>query len=190
MRRSPSANGVHRRSNSRCGPPPSPNGAEGRSTPPPEPSPNGSIPRNDLGQFAKGYAGGPGNPYARRVAALRRAFHSVFTEDDMAAVARVMLKLALDGDVAAAKLLLAYAVGKPTPAADPDGLDFDELRLYHKAIDTTRNTLSFINALPAEVSCAIVQAVRPHLTKDLTHQLIEGLQASPGQLQDGESDES
>ena len=36
---------------------------------------------------------------------------------------------ALAGDVAAGKVLLSYVVGKPAPAADPDWLDLDEMRL-------------------------------------------------------------
>ena len=178
MSRSPSANGVHRHANSRCGPLPSPIGAEAPSTPAPAPSPKGSIPRNELGQFAKGYAGGPGNPYARRVAALRRAFHSVFTEEDLRALARVLLKQALGGDAAAAKLLLAYAIGKPAPA-DPDGVDFDELRLYRLAVETTLNLPSVVNALPPDVACGIVQAARPHIATDTARQIVQGL-ATPG----------
>jgi len=190
MSRSASANGVHRRANSRCGPPPAPNGAQSRPTPPPEPSPNGSIPRDELGQFGKGNAGGPGNPYARRVAALRRAFQSVVAEEDMQALGRVLLKQALDGDTAAAKLLLAYAVGKPTPAADPDGVDFDELRLYRLAIETTLTLPSVLNALPPDVACGLVQAARPHIAAGTARKLLEGLTAPPGEAADAALDVS
>src|SRR5438874_2406394 len=37
-----------------------------------------------------------------------------------------MAELALAGDVQAAKLVLAYAVGKPAAAPDPDRLDVEE----------------------------------------------------------------
>lgn len=36
-----------------------------------DPIPNGSNGRDSQGRFATGNSGGPGNPYARQVAALR-----------------------------------------------------------------------------------------------------------------------
>ena len=47
----------------------------------------------------------------------------------MTGVARKVRDQALAGDVAAGKVLLSYVVGKPAPAADPDWLDLDEMRL-------------------------------------------------------------
>ena len=47
----------------------------------------------------------------------------------MTGVARRVRDQALAGDVAAGKVLLSYVVGKPAPAADPDWLDLDEMRL-------------------------------------------------------------
>ena len=41
-----------------------------------------------------------------------------------------MAELALAGDVQAAKLVLAYAVGKPAAAPDPDRLDVEEWHYF------------------------------------------------------------
>ena len=84
---SPSRNGVNG---------PSPNGANG-------PVPSGREPD---GRFAKGNSGGPGNPFARRVAALRQAALESVTPDDMRAIMAMLTALARDGDVAAAKVVL------------------------------------------------------------------------------------
>jgi hypothetical protein len=71
--------------------------------------------------------GGPGNPYARRVAAMRTQLLDAVDADGIAEVARAMLVAAKAGDTAAARLVLSYAVGPPLPAADPDRLDANEL---------------------------------------------------------------
>ncbi len=63
-----------------------------------------------------GNPGGPGNSFARRVAALCVAILRRTTEDDVAAIADRLVALALEGDLAAAKLVLSYAIGLP---ADP-----------------------------------------------------------------------
>ena len=81
------------------------------------PIPNG---RNTDGRFAKGNAGGPGNPYARRVAALRRALLDCVTEDDIKAIAKAVIEEAKDGNIAAAKIIFQYTLGKPDSAANLD----------------------------------------------------------------------
>jgi hypothetical protein len=75
-------------------------------TPPPEadaaPSTKG---RDGRGRFAPGNPGGPGNPFARRSAALREALCEAVTEENLKDLARVLLLHAQGGDVPAAKLL-------------------------------------------------------------------------------------
>jgi hypothetical protein len=91
------------------------------------PSPNGSNGRDTSGKFAKGNSGGPGNPYARRVAQMRSIIAQEFTDEDLHQVARKLVDMAKNGDLAAAKLLLSYSVGRPVePACDPDHVDAQE----------------------------------------------------------------
>src|SRR5207237_3907656 len=86
------------------------------------------------GRFAKGNPGGSGNPFARQVAALRQALLDAVSPDDLAAIAQALAQKAKQGDVAAAKVLLTYLVGKPAPAPDPDCLDVEEVgRLRERA---------------------------------------------------------
>ena len=93
----------------------------------PSPSPNGSNGRDSCGKFAKGNSGGPGNPYARRVAQMRSIIAAEFTDEDVHQVLRKLVEMAKNGDLAAAKLLLSYAVGRPVePACDPDHVDAQE----------------------------------------------------------------
>ncbi len=85
--------------------------------PGPEPSrTNGRAP-ND--RFAKGNSGGPGNPFARQVAAFRQEFMAAVTGEDIAVIVRALIDKAKAGDVAAARLVLQYTLGKPAATVDP-----------------------------------------------------------------------
>ncbi len=69
------------------------------------------IGRNELGRFE------PGNRCSAnrssRAAELKRAFAEAVTDSDVAEIARSLVKLAIDGDVQAAKLVLDRVCGKP-----------------------------------------------------------------------------
>jgi hypothetical protein len=80
-------------------------------------SPNGQTAR---GRFAQGNLGGPGNPYARRTAALRSALLDAVTEQDIRAVARALLKRAKAGEIPAIRELLDRLLGKAGDAS-PEG---------------------------------------------------------------------
>ena len=45
-----------------------------------------------------------------------------------------LVEMAKEGDVAAARLVLSYTVGKPTEAVDPDRLDVEEFSLHGRSI--------------------------------------------------------
>jgi hypothetical protein len=81
------------------------------------------------GRFTKGNKCSKGNPFSRRLAAMRQAFSDAVSVEDLQALAKSLYERALDGDNAAAALLLAYVVGKPQRAVDPDTLDQQELAL-------------------------------------------------------------
>lgn len=73
--------------------------------------------RTPNGRFAKGNPGGPGNPHARKVAALRSALIGAVSEQDVAAIVRALVEKAKGGDVAAVKELLSRTLG-PAEALD------------------------------------------------------------------------
>ncbi len=88
------------------------------------PSPNGGNGRDASGRFTKG---GPGNPFARRVSRLRSLIVQELTDDDLQAIVRKLVADAREGDLPAAKLLLTYAIGKPTePVCEPDRVEAHE----------------------------------------------------------------
>ena len=76
--------------------------------------------RDGKGRFTTGNAGGPGNPYAREVARLRKRLMAKVTDEEMDAIADKLIEQAKNGDTASVKLLFSYTMGKPAAAADPE----------------------------------------------------------------------
>jgi len=64
------------------------------------------------GRFGAGNGGGPGNPYAKQVGALRRAMLESVTPAEIQALMKVLLKQAKSGDVRAIKEILDRTLGK------------------------------------------------------------------------------
>jgi hypothetical protein len=95
-------------------------------------STNGTSGRNSNGQFAEGNKCGTGNPYARRVARLRSALLDAVGENGLADIVQGMVTAAKGGDVAAAKLLLSYLLGKPVESVEPDYVEIHERQLHSK----------------------------------------------------------
>src|SRR4051812_7589614 len=77
------------------------------------PSANGSNGRTSSGQFAKGNAGGPGNPHAKRVAELRAILLDAVTDEDVKEIVNGLVGRAKAGDTAATKEVLDRVVGRP-----------------------------------------------------------------------------
>ena len=74
--------------------------------------PNGG--RSADGRFVTGNRGGPGNPHLRHAAALQRAVREAVTGNELQQVLRKLRDQALEGDTAAARLLIERAIGKPS----------------------------------------------------------------------------
>ena len=69
------------------------------------------IGRNELGRFEPGNRCSAGR--SSRAAELKRAFADAVTESDVTEIARSLVRLAIDGDTQAAKLVLDRCCGKP-----------------------------------------------------------------------------
>ena len=74
------------------------------------------------GRFVKGNPGGTGNPFARRTAKLREAVLREVRPKDIRRILRRLIRMAVHGDVAAAKVLFDRALGRTQ-------LDIDIVRL-------------------------------------------------------------
>jgi hypothetical protein len=81
------------------------------------------------GKFTRGNPGGPGrprNPWTRELARRRKLLLATFSEEFFCKLVHRLFEFAMAGNMAAAWLLLVYALGRPGEAPDPDGLDQDE----------------------------------------------------------------
>ena len=109
-----------------------------------------AVDRDAGGRFLKGNCGGPGNPHAKQIARLKSALHEALTEDGIAAVAQAMLQRAKGGDVAAARLLLEYAIGKPVAGSTATVLD-SEMTEHILAERLTSDELATLMKLQAKL---------------------------------------
>jgi hypothetical protein len=132
--------------------------------------------RDTRGRFTKGNAGGPGNPFARRTAELRKMLLDTVTDQDMRQAARKLVELAKGGDVAAAKLLFAYVIGKPADAVDPDRLDIDEMRLLEEQSTPPQTIHGVLNGMPAKLACSLTRSTWPYMVAQQCAPLSQGLE--------------
>ncbi len=65
------------------------------------------------GRFAQGNAYAKGNPINRRMRELKAVALAAVSDEDMAAIFAAMVKEARSGDVAAARLICEFTLGKP-----------------------------------------------------------------------------
>jgi hypothetical protein len=118
------------------------------------------------GRFTNGNKAGSGNPYARRVAMLRRAMLRVVQPNDLQAIIVKMILLAGEGDVAAARLVLQYTLGKPTESVDPDTLDLQEVELAKQRLAFKPELPDILDGLPPRVACEVAREMVPGFEKD------------------------
>jgi hypothetical protein len=127
----------------------------------------------------RGNPGGPGNPFARRTAALRQALAESVTPGEMRALGRALFLRALEGDHASAKLFLAHAVGRAAPAADPDTLDRHEMGVLAAGPEMLRLLTEAAQALLPEALCGLARAVLPPITVARAQEMARKLGPDP-----------
>jgi hypothetical protein len=121
----------------------------------PTPAESPANGRGADGRFTPGNKAAAGNPFHRAVAARRKALLEAIGPEDVAAVGRKLRDMALAGDVAACKVLLSYAVGKPAEAADPDRLDLHEIALLMETPDLKKLLADALERVPADMAARL-----------------------------------
>ena len=86
-----------------------------------KPSPNGENGRDANGRFVPGWKGGPGNPYAKKVAEFRSRVLAVISVEDCDAVLRKLTKQAIAGESWAVKEFLDRVMGKAKETVQIEG---------------------------------------------------------------------
>ena len=135
--------------------------------------------RDDGGKFAKGNAGGPGNPHARACAKMLEVFRNAISEDEMLEICRMLFLKAVGGDISAAKVILSYKIGKPLPAPNPDSIDRDEWDHYQDDAIRNDEMKLVLSSLPTQAGNDIARVSLPIMTasrmNDFAAQLMDGL---------------
>ena len=121
----------------------------------------GAAGRDAQGRFIQGNAGGPGNPFFRRQAELRRGALALFSPEDVGSLLRVMLALGRNGDAACARVFLDYTMGKPHKAVQPDEEHLHEWGLLQRSPRLPEVLEVTTNGVPAQTAVDTVQAVMP-----------------------------
>ena len=145
-------------------------------TTPPE---NAQDQRDAQGRFKVGNGGGPGNPFARQVAALRKALLAAVTPDDIAAILQALLDQAKKGNVQAAKLVLSYTVGKPERVADPDRIDAHEWALQKETAGMMQELSQVTQAPDPEVPLRAARVFRSLVGSIVEKQLLDAWMNPP-----------
>ena len=135
--------------------------------------------RDGGGKFAKGNAGGPGNPHARACAKMLEVFRNAISEEEMVELCRMLYLKAVGGDVSAAKIILSYKIGKPLPAPHPDAIDRDEWDHYQSDAIREEEMKLVLSSLPTHTGNDIARVSLPIMTASrmngLAAQLLDGL---------------
>jgi hypothetical protein len=115
--------------------------------------------RDAKGRFVRNNDGGPGNPFGRRVAELRKILLRSATEENVQRLADMLREKAFAGDLAAAKLLLLHWIGKPKEVADPDRQDVEEWELTRQSIVRPEVVEEACASLPITVGLVTLPAI-------------------------------
>ena len=116
--------------------------------------------RDAAGRFIKGWKGGPGNPHARKVGALRSALVKAIDEHKIETLAERLYQQAIAGDVPSASLLLRYCIGRPPEGVDPDLLDLDEWRKLAAMPSYTEMVIASIDGVRTDKAIQDIRALK------------------------------
>jgi len=87
----------------------------------------------------------------------------VVKPDDLQAIIVRLMLAAQQGDVAAARVALAYTVGKPAPTVDPDALDLHEWQHWQQMPVPPELLAGLLGPLQVPVACTLARTILPLL---------------------------
>jgi len=92
---------------------------------------------------------------------------NAITPEDIAAIVQALIAQARKGDKAAARLVFTYALGRPSPAVDPDRLDQDEWQKQQETSTMYQEMPALVDKPAAELPLSVVRASRPAVAAEL-----------------------
>jgi hypothetical protein len=124
------------------------------------------------GKFAAGNKCAKGNPFGRRLAAMRQAVLDAVSEDDVRAIMAALVGQAKGGDVAAARVVLQYAVGKPAAAVEPDRVEIEEWRLREQGAVSYDSFMTTFGQTTAAMANNLVGTMQPALPAKMFEEVV------------------
>src|SRR5271154_5794024 len=101
-----------------------------------------------------------------------------------------LLLEAATGNVPAARLLLAYTVGKPADSTNPDRVEIDEWQLLRQTVAPQDDVAQTFQSVPVELASKLANATLPVLADEMGDQLAARLSVPvPGSQERGPDDE-
>jgi len=104
--------------------------------------------------------------------------------EDLRAILGKMVEAAKEGDVAAARLVLAYGVGKPAPAVDPDTLDIQEWQQWQQLPVLPEVLQALMGPLQVPIANFIARTLSPisqvSFGKEIASQIEAAFPPQPG----------
>jgi hypothetical protein len=116
-----------------------------------------STQRTATDHFAIGSPGGPGNPFARKTAALRAYLINHVTERDIQDILDILLLNAKGGHLPTIKFLFSYVLGKPKPVVEPDLLDLQEMLMLQQAAQAPEALEELCGQLPLDFNVKLTR---------------------------------
>jgi hypothetical protein len=92
-------------------------------------------------------------------------------DEDIKEIGHVLVDMAKDGDLPAAKLLFAYLLGKPGEAVAPDRLDIDEWQIFKETAPMAAEMPHLAQTPSSHFPRDIVRMMRPANAADLARQM-------------------
>ena len=135
--------------------------------------------RDEQGRFKVGNGGGPGNPFARKVAGFRAAFMEKITNEDVQKVVGVLLTMCLDGNLQAIKLFLAYSLGKPDKVLEPDRMDAHEWEVQKETAGMMQEMATVTQAPDPIVPLKAARVLRPLVGSIVEQQICDSIMNPP-----------
>src|SRR5262249_32268302 len=127
------------------------------------------------GKFLAGNKGGPGrprNPWTRELARRRQVLLLTLNDKAFCQLVDALHAGAWAGDMAAAKLPLSYALGKPTDAPAPDGCDQDEWDRVAAEPTASQVTRAMLDHCDPVQSVRYILALAPEDLKGFQDELV------------------
>ncbi len=117
--------------------------------------------RDTKGRFTKNNPGGPGNPYARKIAALRQSLIKHLGPRELYEIVRLLVGQAMCGNIESTKVLFQYVIGKAPDAPDPDRVDLAEWQQYVDNPATAEAVENLLDTLPHEQALTFLRGMWP-----------------------------